>query len=92
MKTDIIKVVKTAVSESLSKLNANTAPQSENQEVIRLKKVIEDKECLIKSQQETISTLNVKIKDNFELHESKVADIKRNYQLQISSLNSRIDI
>ena len=91
MKTDIIKVVKSAVSESLSKLNVNTAPQSENQEVIRLKKVIEDKDCLIKSQQETISTLNVKIQDNFELHESKVADIKRNYQLQISSLNSRID-
>ena len=73
---------------SLPKGNTNT--QTENQEVNRLKS-IDYKERIIKSKQETISNPNDKIQDNLALHESKISDVKRNYQQQITSFNSRID-
>ena len=89
MKNELITAVKATVSRSLSKGNTNN--QTENQEVKRLKKSIDEKELIFKSKQETISNLNDKLQDNLALHEPKISDVKRNYQQQITSFNSRID-
>ena len=89
MKNELITAVKATVSRSLSKGNTNN--QTENQEVNRLKKSIDEKERIFKSKQETISNLNDKLQDNLALHEPKISDVKRNYQQQITSFNSRID-
>ena len=89
MKNEIIKAVNATISKSLP--NGNTNNENESQEVNRLKKSINDKEQIIKSKQETISNLNDEIQDNQALHESKILDVERNYQQQITSLNSRID-
>ena len=83
------KAVNATISKSLP--NGNTNNENESQEVNRLKKSIIDKEQIIKSKQETISNLNDEIQDNLALHESKILDVERNYQQQMTSLNSRID-
>ena len=88
-KKEIIKAVNATISKSLPKGNTNN--QNESQEVNRLKQSINDKEQIINSKQETISNLNDKIQDNQALHDSKILDVERNYQQQITSLNSRTD-
>lgn len=89
IKNEITKAVKTIITESSPKVTLND--DDDNQEVTRLKKSIGDKEQIIKSKQETISSLNEKIKDNLALHESKISDVERKYQQQLTSLNLRID-
>ena len=89
IKNEITKAVKAVITESSPKTITNN--HDDKHEVAGLKKSIEDKEQVIKSKQETISSLNEKIKDNFALHESKISEIERKYQQQLTSLNSRID-